>query len=115
MKKFFAALLICLFVTATAFAATPDINYGRNEIYNISKRTLAKLYEKYPDAKRALAEGYGYVTLRASADKTFPTIPKGVGVGIAYNNKTGEKVYVSMKPKTPGAQFMMSKYTLWFS
>ena len=115
MKKFFAALtiLLCL-LTATAFAASKDsAAEQRKQIDELSDKTLAKLYEKYPHARRVINECYAWATLSNSGVKVL-FIGSSHGRGIACNNRTGEKVYLRMKELSAGLGLGAKEYNLIF-
>lgn len=116
MKKFFAltALLICLFTAATVSAASKDsIAEQRRQIDQLSAETLALLYAKYPHAQRVIGECYAYATLSNSGVKVL-FIGSSHGRGLAYNNQTGEKVYLHMKELSAGLGLGAKEYKLIF-
>ena len=116
MKKFFAltALSICLFTAATVSAASKDsVAEQRRQIDQISATTLEKLYAKYPHARRVVGECYAYATLSNSGVKVL-FIGSSHGRGLAYNNQTGEKVYLHMKELSAGLGIGAKEYDLIF-
>lgn len=112
MKKFFAAVMLVMFVfTATAVAATPAEQ--RKQIDELSVKTLEKLYAKYPHAKRVINECYAWATLSNTSTK-FGFFGDAHGRGLAYNNQTGEKVYLRMKELSAGFGLGAKEYNLIF-
>ena len=115
MKKFFATLLLCLFVTTSAFAAGNfSVNNQMREINAASVQTIKNLYAKYFDARRVIGNCYGYVTLTSTAERNSSSALRGIGVGVAYNNKTGERHFVRMAPKSALARNRLNNYELVF-
>ena len=115
MKKFLAlTLLSCLFAT-TAFAASKDsAAEQRWQIDQLSAKTLDKLYAKYPHARRIIEEEcYAWATLSNSGVKVL-FVGSSHGRGLAYNNRTGEKVYLHMKELSAGLGLGAKEYNLIF-
>ena len=112
MKKFFAILVaaMCL-LTATTFAA--GIAEQRAQIDELSANTLKKLYAKYPHAERVINNCYAWATLSNSGIKVL-FFGSSHGRGLAYNNQTGEKVYLRMKEVSAGLGIGAKEYNLIF-
>ena len=116
MKKFFAltTLLICMFTATTAFASDRDsVAEQRRQVEQLSANTLEKLYAKYPHAQRVIGECYAWATLSNSGVKVL-FIGSSHGRGLAYNNQTGEKVYLRMKELSAGLGLGAKEYNLIF-
>lgn len=116
MKKFFvmATVLLCMFTVTTAFAAKQSADEQRRQIDALSDKTLAKLYEKYPKAQRIIEnECYAWATLSNSGVKVL-FFGSSHGRGIAYNNHTGEKIYLRMKELDAGLGLGAKEYNLIF-
>lgn len=113
MKKFFAALtvLMCLLTATTVLAATPA--QQRKQIDELCDKTLEKLYAKYPHARRVINNCYAWATLSNSGVKVL-FIGSSHGRGLAYNNQTGEKVYLRMKELSAGLGLGAKEYNLIF-
>ena len=114
MKKIFAlTVLMCLLMTATtAFAASAAEQ--RKQIDELSAKTLEKLYEKYPHAQRIIEnECYAWATLSNTGVK-LGLFGSSHGRGLAYNNQTGEKVYLRMKELSAGLGLGAKEYNLIF-
>lgn len=111
MKKFFATLLLCLFVTTSAFAASADEE--RRQVDELSQKTLAKLYERYPGARYVIQNCYAWATLSNSGVKVL-FIGSAHGRGVAVNNALGERVYLRMKELSAGLGLGAKEYDLVF-
>ena len=113
MRKIFALILmLCMLVTATAFAAD-SVAEKRRQVDELSAKTLQKLYAKYPHAQRVINECYAYATLSNSGVKVL-FIGSSHGRGVAINNQTGEKVYLRMKELSAGLGIGAKEYNLIF-
>lgn len=116
MKKFFTALtvLLSMLTVTTAFAAKQSADEQRRQVDELSAKTLEKLYAKYPHAQRVIEEEcYAYATLSNSGVKVL-FVGSSHGRGIAYNNQTGEKVYLRMKELSAGLGLGAKEYNLIF-
>ncbi|MBQ4495541.1 MAG: hypothetical protein II968_07215 [Selenomonadaceae bacterium] len=113
MKKVFtlATLLLCLLTATTSFAAS--VAEQRAQINELHDKTLAKLYEKYPHARRVINECYAYATLSSTGIK-LGLFGDAHGRGIAINNQTGERVYLRMKELSAGLGLGVKEYDLIF-
>lgn len=113
MKKFFMALavLLCLTTATTVFAATPAEQ--RRQIDELSRKTLDKLYAKYPHAERVINECYAWATLSNTGVKVL-FFGSGHGRGLAVNNETGERVYLHMEEVSAGLGVGAREYDLIF-
>ena len=116
MKKIFVALtiMLCFFTATTALAASKDsVAEQRRQIDELSAKTLNKLYEKYPHARRVINDCYAWATLSNSGVKVL-FIGSAHGRGIAFNNHTGEKYYLRMKELSAGLGIGAKEYNLIF-
>ena len=117
MKRFFmlATVLLCMFTVTTAFASSKDsVAEQRRQINALHDKTLAKLYKKYPHARRIIEEEcYAYATLSNSGVKVL-LFGSSHGRGLAYNYQTGEKVYLRMKELFAGLGLGAKEYDLIF-
>ena len=59
------------------------------------ERTLPDLYKEYPQTKQEIANSVGYAIMENDIVKV-PIFGEGSGYGVAINNKTGEKTYITM-------------------
>ena len=116
MKRFFslAMLMICMFTLTTAFASSKDsVAEQRRQIEMLHDQTLEKLYEKYPHARRVIEQCYAYATLSNTGVKVL-FVGSSHGRGLAYNNQTGETVYLRMKELSAGLGLGAKEYNLIF-
>ena len=116
MKKFFtlATLLLCMSIALPALASSDDsAAEQRRQVDQLSDKTLEKLYAKYPHARRVINECYAWATLSNSGVKVL-FIGSSHGRGLAYNNQTGEKVYLRMKELSAGLGLGAKEYNLIF-
>lgn len=116
MKKFFVlvTLFLCMLIALPASAYGNDsAAEQRRQIDQLSKNTLEKLYAKYPHARRVINECYAWATLSNSGFKVL-FIGSSHGRGLAYNNQTGEKVYLHMKELSAGLGLGAKEYDLIF-
>ena len=115
MKKIFAALtvLLCLLTATTALAAKQSVAEQRRQIEALHDKTLAQLCEKYPHARRVIGDCYAYATLSNSGVKVL-FVGSSHGRGLAFNNRTGERVYLRMKELSAGLGLGAKEYNLIF-
>lgn len=117
MKRLFtlATVLLCMFTVTTAFASSKDsVAEQRRQIDELHDKTLAKLYAKYPHARRIIEnECYAYATLSSTSIK-LGIFGDAHGRGLAYNYQTGEKVYLRMKEVSAGFGLGAREYDLIF-
>ena len=115
MKKIFslATLLACLLAVNLVSAKSYSVVEERWQIDQLSEKTLAQLYEKYPHAQRVIGECYAYATLSNSSVKIF-LVGSSHGRGVAINNYTGERVYLRMKELSAGLGLGAKEYNLIF-
>lgn len=116
MKKFFilATVLLCMFTVSTAFAAKGSVAEQRKQIDELNVKTLNRLYEKYPHAQNIIEnECYAWATLSNTSTK-LGIFGDAHGRGLAYNNQTGEKVYLRMKEFSAGFGLGAKEYDLVF-
>jgi hypothetical protein len=64
-------------------------------IDKLVERTLPDLYKEYPQTKQEIANSVGYAIMENDIVKV-PIFGEGSGYGVAINNKTGEKTYITM-------------------
>jgi hypothetical protein len=101
--------ILLLATTATAFAAT--IEEQRQETRQKVAETLNKLYERKPAARTALKNAEGYAVFASSGIK-LGILGASHGRGLAYNNKTGEEIFMRMKEYQAGLGIGAKEYAL---
>ena len=106
--------MLVMLLTATAFAKSDEaVSQQRAEIRHMSALTLERLYEKYPAARRVIGECYAYATMSNSGVKII-FFGSAHGRGIAYNNETGEEVFMKMREVSGGLGLGAKEYDLVF-
>lgn len=117
MKKIFVlvTVLLCMFTATTAFASSKDsVAEQRRQIDELCDKTLAKLYAEYPHARRIIEEEcYAWATL-SNSSVTVLFVGSSHGRGLAYNNQTGEKVYLRAEEISAGLGLGAKEYNLIF-
>ncbi len=83
----------------------------RQTILENSEKVLTKLYAAEPDARKRVAEAYGYATFSNFGVKIF-LAGSGSGRGIAVNNKTQEKTFMNMAEVQAGLGLGVKKFML---
>lgn len=114
-SKFLMVLLmgiLLLATTATAFAAT--VQEQREETRHKVAETLNKLYERKPSARTALKNAEGYAVFVNTGIK-LGILGDSHGRGLAYNNKTGEEIFMRMKEFQAGLGLGIKEYALIFA
>ncbi|MBR3747303.1 MAG: hypothetical protein IKN27_10140, partial [Selenomonadaceae bacterium] len=85
----------------------------RRQIDELSNKTLAKLYERYPNARYVIQKCYAWATLSNTGVKVL-FIGSAHGRGVAVNNSLGERVYLRMKELSAGLGIGAKEYDLVF-
>lgn len=122
MKKFLAAfvalaalaVLMCpvMFLTNVE-AAKASVAEQRRQIDELNQKTLSLLYEKYPHAQRVINDCYAWATLSNTGMK-LGLLGSSHGRGLAFNNVTGERVYLRMEEQSVGLGVGVKEYDLVF-
>lgn len=116
MKKFFyrsILFMLVMMMASSAFAAKATPDQQRAELNEMRGKVLTRMYQKYPEAKSAVQNAYGYCTISASGVK-LGFWGDDHGRGMVVNNRTGKKVYVKMKEVSIGLNFGAKEYDLLF-
>lgn len=113
MKKISVLVAVFLALMASTVFAASSPAVQRAEIDRLHDKTLARLYEKYPEAERVIDECYAYATLSNSGVKVL-LFGSAHGRGEAINNETGEKVYLHMEEVSAGLGIGATEYDLVF-
>ena len=111
MRILSVALLLMLLLAASASAKS--VEKERAEIDELSQKILTRLYEKYPSANQVIENCYGYATLGATGSQ-FGIFGDSHGRGVAFNNETDEKVYMSMEEYKLGFGLGIKEFDLVF-
>lgn|SRR5574344_903892 len=117
MKKFLLKVLTCLTIVSTLVVPTAfakeSLSAKRAELENKCTETLQKLYDKKPNAKRVIANSAGYAVFANSGYK-LGLLGSSHGRGMAFNNHTGEKIYMRMNEFTVGLGLGAKEYAMVF-
>ena len=116
MKKFsihFLLMTLTLLIAMMSIVFAKNLDEQRQEVRDMSQATLTKLYEKYPNAQRVIKNCYGYATL-SNANTNVILLSSSHGRGVAYNNETGEEVFMKMKEVGIGIGAGAREYDLIF-
>ena len=114
--KGFAIKIFGMFILSMLFMTSvqaKSVEKQREEIDALSQKVLTRLYEKYPNSERVIKFCYGYATLGATGSQTGFT-GDSHGRGIAFNNETGEKVYMKMQEFKLGFGVGIKEFDLVF-
>ena len=110
LKVFIMALaLLALGVSA----ASASVAIKRQEIRDMAKNTLAKLYELQPQAQKQVQKAAGYAVFSNWGLKIFVT-GGGQGKGMAVNNKTRQETFMKMREMSAGLGFGAKRYSAVF-
>ena len=117
MKSFLVKVLTCLTLISTltfstAFASN-NLAAKKAEAQNKATETLQKLYEKKPNAKRVTANSAGYAVF-SNTGYRLGLLGSGHGRGVAFNNETGEKIYMRMNEYNVGLGLGVKEYAVIF-
>ena len=83
------------------------------EIDALSEKILTRLYTNKPTAEEVVKKCYGYATLGATGNQLIFT-GDSHGRGVAFNNETGDKVYMKMEEYKVGFGLGVKEFDLVF-
>lgn len=121
---FIMVISLCITVTSgfAAEAKTTDsmsaaekekhkahIQKHKAHILDTADKTLKELYEKQPDAKKAVEEAYGYAVFTNTGYNLLIFVG-GTGHGVAFNNSDKKPVFMSMHKAGTGPGLGYVKY-----
>jgi len=86
------ALLTCLFLSSTAHANADD---DRQEILEMRKEVLTRLYKEESDVKQQIEKAAGYATF-SNIGINVIFFSAGGGSGVVHDNNTGKDTYMLM-------------------
>ena len=114
-RKFVQLILfaLVLMTASTVLAAKKTPDEQRAELNEMSRQVLARMYQKYPSAERAMQSVYAYCTISASSVK-WGFWGDDHGRGVAVNQQTGQRIYVKMQELSLGLNFGAKEYDLLF-
>ena len=102
-----------LLMLVMAVASAKSAEQQRTEINALSQKILERLYDKHPGAENVIANCYGYATIGATGNQLGLT-GGSHGRGIAFNNETGEKVYMKLQEFKLGIGYGIKEFDLVF-
>ncbi|WP_373035644.1 hypothetical protein [Sulfurimonas sp.] len=99
--KLLLALAVAVFMLSGFWSGKSDKekqaenNEARKERQRTNTETLKKLYKYAPEAKKMIANAYGYATFTNVGVNLIILSAEG-GKGMAHNNRTGKNIYMNM-------------------
>jgi lipid-binding SYLF domain-containing protein len=92
-----ACSLLFLFAGLTGCAGVPGETREEQvqTIDELVERTLPDLYKQEPETREEIANSVGYIVMNNKITKV-PIVGAGSGYGVAIDNRTGEKTYITM-------------------
>lgn len=104
-----ALLAACLALAAPALAASKEEK--RQDVRDVAKNTLERLYKSQPSAKDAIARSAGYAVFSNFGMKIF-VAGGGTGAGIAVNTKSKAETFMKMVEVQAGLGIGIKKFRL---
>jgi lipid-binding SYLF domain-containing protein len=109
---FFLSMILVISTQAITFAKeSPD--ELRAKLDKMSVEVLERMYAKYPDAKRSVANSYAYCTI-SNSSVNWGFLGSDRGRGLAYNQNLDKKIYVKMSELKLGLSVGAKEYDLLF-
>ncbi|HSR10152.1 MAG TPA: YSC84-related protein [Thermodesulfobacteriota bacterium] len=103
------ALCMGLFACASAPMSKSEIDAKRDEIRSMTKETLDKVYQQYPESKADIQSAAGYAVFGNSGFKLI-FMGSNWGAGMAFNNADKKETYMKMKEMSPGLGLGVQKF-----
>lgn len=114
MRKFLKVFTMALVLLALGVSvASADVVVKRQEIRDMAKSTLEKLYELQPQAQKQVQKAAGYAVFSNWGVKIFVT-GGSQGKGMAVDNKTKKETFMTMKELSAGLGFGAKRYSAVF-
>lgn len=91
------SILLFLVISMSGCASIPG-ETGKEQVQTIDElveRTLPDLYKQEPKTREEIANSAGYAIMSNTITKV-PIFGAGSGYGVAIDNRTGEKTYITM-------------------
>ncbi len=91
------SILLFLVISMSGCASIPGATGGEQAetIEALVERTLPDLYKQEPKARKEIANSVGYAIMNNKITKV-PIFGAGSGYGVAIDNRTAEKTYITM-------------------
>lgn len=109
MNKFII-LITFLFVSFNVFA---DKQEDRQEILDMSKEVLAKLYKEEPSVKEKITDAKGYAVF-SNIGINLVLFSAGGGTGVVHDNASGKNTYMNMGSAGIGIGFGIKDFSAVF-
>jgi lipid-binding SYLF domain-containing protein len=94
-NKLATAIMVLLTLMFTSTATFAGADADRQEIKDMRKKILTRLYKEEPNVKAKIAKAAGYATF-SNIGVNVIFISAGGGSGVVHNNKTGKDTYMLM-------------------
>ena len=88
-----------------------EIQAEKDELHNMARETLDKLYKMQPGAKKTISDSAGYAVFSNFGTKIL-FVGGGSGKGIVFDNKTKKQTYMKMIEAQAGLGFGIKKFRL---
>jgi lipid-binding SYLF domain-containing protein len=109
----FAVALSGMFLTGTAFAKEQTKAQKQQEVRQMTRETLSRLYKVQPKAKQAIQNAAGYAVFSNFGMKIF-FAGGGSGAGMAVDNKTMKETFMKMIEVQAGLGMGVKKFRVVF-
>ncbi len=88
-------LIILMTLLVSSFGANADVKEDRQEILDMRKQVLTKLYKEESGVKNKIKKAAGYATF-SNIGVNLIFLSAGGGNGVVHNNSTGKDTYMLM-------------------
>lgn len=114
MRKSLKVFVMALALLALGVSvASASVAIKRQEIRDVTKETLERLYSLQPQAKKQVQNAAGYAVFSNWGVKIFVT-GGSQGKGMAVNNKTSQETFMTMRELSAGLGFGAKRYSVVF-
>ena len=116
MKKSLWKITLCLCVLMTLLvsaASAASLDEKKTELRQKTADTLARLYQKQPQAQYAIEHAAGYAVFNNTGFK-LGVFGSSHGRGMAVNNRTGQEAFMRMKEYQAGLGLGIKEYAVIF-
>lgn len=113
LRSRFAMFVLPLVLGAALLPSGAARAESTSDIDDMAQSTLATLYAQKPSAERAVREAAGYAVFSDISTKIF-VAGGGGGKGVAVDNRTGARTYMTMATISAGLGLGISKsHLIW--
>jgi lipid-binding SYLF domain-containing protein len=95
MRLSMVMLAVLLAASCTSTFSSMTAQEKRDFLVELEERTLAELVENQPDAQADVDRAVGYAVFSNKMTK-IPMVGAGDGIGVVFNEKTGERTYLKV-------------------